>query len=109
MKLPSFETDYYELDNAENIHANYPDSFWIPEKTIRQNLKIGETVKLIFRMQLIDNRDEVSVERMWVKIIDVKEGYYLGTLDNDPAREVFLQYPDLVIFKPEHVINIYED
>ena len=109
MKLPSYEINHYQLDNAEEIHANYPESFWLPEKTKRQNLNIGDIVKLIFRMELIDDPEGISVERMWVQVIEVKDDYYIGTLDNDPAREVFLQYPDKVVFKSEHVINIYED
>ena len=32
MNLPSFDKNYFELDNAEDIHKEYPESFWIPEK-----------------------------------------------------------------------------
>ena len=34
MELPSYEKDNYELDNAEEIHREYPETFWIPEKEI---------------------------------------------------------------------------
>jgi len=66
--LPSYETDHYELDNGEEIHNEYPETFEIPSRALRENLRAGSIVKLIFRMEEKTNQEELSVVRMWVEI-----------------------------------------
>ena len=109
MKLPTFEAGFYEVDNAESTHLEYPDSFWIPEKKLRESLKSGDLVKLVFRMQTIKDSDDLSVERMWVKITKAGTDFYTGTLDNDPGGSVCLSYGQTVSFKPCHIIDIYDE
>ena len=109
MNLPSFDKNYFELDNAEDIHKKYPESFWIPEKAVRNNLKSGDIVKLIFRMLVKENPEEVEVERMWVEINEKEDGFYVGKLDNDPMGSVHVKCGQEVYFKPEHVIDVYEE
>lgn len=36
-------------------------------------------------------------------------GEYIGELDNDPYCTTELRAGELVIFKPEHVIQVYEE
>lgn len=67
MNLPTYEADHYELDNGEDIHREYPESFWIPDRDKRESLQLGDLVKLIFRMEETAGSKEVSVERMWVQ------------------------------------------
>ena len=109
MKLPSYETDHYELDNGEEIHNEYPESFWIPSRELRENLNAGDIVKLIFRMEEKENQDNVSVERMWVEIKEKNGAFYTGCLDNDPNGEVLIKCGISVNFKAEHIIQIYEE
>jgi len=109
MELPSYDKDHYELDNAEDIHNEYPESFWIPEKEIRKNLQSGSIVKLIFRMETKEDPEEVEVERMWVIINEKKDGFYLGKLDNDPMGSVNVECGQEIYFKPEHIIDVYEE
>ena len=109
MKLPSYEKDHYELDNGEEIHREFPDSFWIPEKGKRESLKPGDIVKLIFRMEESKGSDDVSVERMWVEITEINTPFYKGKLDNDPSGSDCVFCGQSVIFNPCHVIDIHED
>lgn len=109
MELPSYEKDHYELDNGEEIHQEYPDSFWIPEKDKRESLSVGDIVKLIFRMEETKGSDDVSVERMWVEVTSVNPPFYLGKLDNDPAGSDCVTSGQVVTFKSCHVIDIYKE
>ncbi len=109
MNLPNYDNDYYVLDNGEEIHNETPDSFWIPDIKLRDDLKNNDIVKLIFRMVLKDKINEVVVERMWVQVQDKNNGIYTGTLDNDPSNHVYLKGKHTVHFKAEHVIDIYDD
>ena len=108
MNLPTYETDHYELDNAEEIHREYPDSFWMPEKAIREALQPGNLVKLIFRMEETAGSDDVSVERMWVEVTEKKPSSYLGVLSNDPAGSECVKCGQLVRFQACHVIEVYK-
>ena len=109
MELPSYKLDHYELDNGEEIHREYSDSFWIPEKEKRESLQVGDVVKLIFRMEEEKGSEDISVERMWVEITDVKLPYYKGNLDNDPSGSNCVFCGQSVVFNPCHIIDIHED
>ena len=109
MELPTYEIDHYELDNGEEIHNEYPETFEIPSRELREKLKVGDIVKLIFRMEERANKEEVSVERMWVEIQEKNGSYYSGILDNDPSGEVLVECGITVNFKAEHIIQIYEE
>ncbi|MCP4471067.1 MAG: DUF2314 domain-containing protein [Gammaproteobacteria bacterium] len=109
MQLPSYEIDHYELDNGEEIHQEYPDSFWIPEKEKRESLKPGDIVKLIFRMEETKGSDDVSVERMWVEVTAANASFYTGKLDNDPSGSDCVTCGQLVHFHSYHVISIHEE
>jgi hypothetical protein len=93
----------WSLGNGETRNAENPDRFWIPEKWERMALEPGMLVKLIF--EFIDGG-----ERMWVEVIDVdyEMAGYSGRLVNTPICSDDLNYGDMVVFKPEHVIDIQE-
>ena len=95
----------YTLDNGEELHREFPDTFWIPPRDQRQNLLPGELVKLIFRISLAE---EQHVERMWVLVKEKGSNGYIGQLDNQPYCTRELRLGDRVEFCPEHVVQIYE-
>lgn len=95
----------YTLDNGEDLHREFPETFYLPTRTTREALLPGEIVKLIFRITV---GNEVHVERMWVCVQARSEGGYIGLLDNDPYCTKELQSGASVVFGPEHVIQIYE-
>ncbi|KHN90087.1 DUF2314 domain-containing protein [Pectobacterium actinidiae] len=107
MKLPTYETDHYELDDGEALNREHPDSFWIPDKAVRESLVPGDFVKLIFRMEETAGADDLSVERMWVNVTKKHETLYEGVLDNDPKGSDCVQCGQSVTFHARHVIGIY--
>ncbi|MCR8922800.1 DUF2314 domain-containing protein [Dasania sp. GY-MA-18] len=109
MQLPTYEKDHYELDNGEEIHREYPDSFWIPDSEVRESLSAGDLVKLIFRMEEKKGSDDVSVERMWVEVTNKHESLYEGVLDNDPSGSNCVHCGQTVYFQPCHVIAVHDE
>lgn len=96
----------YTLDNAAEIHRDFPETFHLPQETARASLQPGALVKLIFR---IDVDDETHVERMWVQITDVTPGGYKGVLDNDPYCTDEIRSGMPVDFHADHIIEIYRE
>src|SRR5690606_398218 len=97
------------LDDGECINEQYPDTFWIPEKSARESLVIGDLVKLIFSMEGRAGSEGASVERMWVEVTEICEGHYVGRLDNEPYGSECVKCDQTVFFQPRHVIDIYRE
>ncbi len=95
----------YILDDAEEVNKQYPDTFWIPSRNIRENLKEGQLIKLLFRFS---NGSEDQVERMWVSITKKFDHGYEGLLDNDPYCTKKITAGWKVNFQAKHVIEVYE-
>ena len=111
MRDPDFDIDGWCLEDGEVRHAEAPDTFWIPERSRRESLEAGDLAKLIFRIS-VDNEDEdVSVERMWVLVRERTPNGYLGVLDNEPGaiaeNDEYWLGTELP-FSAKHVINIEE-
>jgi hypothetical protein len=86
MREPNFEIDGWCLDDGEVLHAEAPETFWIPDLDRRQALQPGGFAKLVFRMSVdVDEvESEVAVERMWVLVRGRVGDFYFGVLANDP-------------------------
>ena len=98
----------YHLENGEEIHAQYPDTFGLPARSVRENLKVGDIVKMIF---VLNDPDPgvPGAERMWVTVSARQGANYVGELNNEPALVRGAKVGDFIEFGPEHVIDIYED
>ena len=111
MREPDFDTDGWCLDDGEVYHAEAPKTFWIPERHRRESLGAGDLAKLIFRISVDNADDNVSVERMWVLVLERTPDGYLGVLDNEPdaiAENEELWLGTELPFSAKHVININE-
>lgn len=106
LRLATYDADGFELDDGESLHAAAPDTFAIPDAERRRDLRAGDVVKLVFRMRQ-DGTDAPSVERMWVKVAEVRDALYAGTLDNDPVGDVRIRAGDRVVFEARHVIDVF--
>jgi hypothetical protein len=98
----------YTLADAEERNREYPRTFHIPPKQLRENFKVGDVVKVIFEHDPTERG-----ERMWVIIQErtEKDGKvsYRGELNNDPeVLADMLKCGDMVDFEPRHIINHYE-
>ncbi len=52
----------YTLDNVEEAHKQYPATFNIPSRDVRETQVVGAYVKLFFRMPVV--LDGFEAERM---------------------------------------------
>jgi hypothetical protein len=89
------------LDSAEEAHAAAPDSYFIPPASKRENLTLGDEVKLLFRFD--PPVKDCSIERMWVEVVATDDGAYRGELRNSPEYMTSIAWGDSVTFGPEHV------
>lgn len=96
----------WKLENAVEIQKEAPYTFYRPSDNVIKQLEPGKaTVKLIFQFEC-DDPNTPAAERMWVIIDSIDEnGFFLGTLDNDPFYIKDLKAGDQVMFKKEHIIQ----
>jgi hypothetical protein len=95
------ERETWWLDDVERLHEENPDSFFVPGREKRQALRVGDSVKLVFRFS--PSVENVSGERMWVEVTSADGGEYTGRLLNEPSRMRSLRAGDSVSFGPQHV------
>jgi uncharacterized protein YegJ (DUF2314 family) len=93
----------YTLDNGVETHKEFPNTFEIPAQQDRVSLRPNDLVKLIFRIEF---DDETHVERMWVRVTEVRPEAYVGALDNDPYCTDEIRSGTKVEFHADHVIQI---
>ena len=93
----------YTLDNAAEIHREFPATFKLPPQRERESLKVGDHAKLIFRIEFAD---KVHVERMWVLVSKVRRESYIGILDNDPYCTEEIRSGMPLEFHADHIIQI---
>ena len=93
----------YTLDNGADTQREFPTTFEIPPQQDRESLHPGDLVKLIFRIEFAD---EAHVERMWVRVAEVRPEFYVGVLDNDPYCTNEIRSGMKVEFHADHVIQI---
>lgn len=98
----------YRLADAEERHAASPRTFFIPSRSEREGLATGDLAKLMF--ELVDaGEDDPAAERMWVEVVEVRAGRYVGVLTNVPRAITTIEQGDSVEFGPEHVLSTLED
>jgi len=96
----------WTLADGEELHARAPETFLIPPKRERKDLRAGSLAKLLFLYPAQSIRSEQSVgERMWVEVTEVKKGGYRGKVCNSAVcPELLPELGDIVEFEPKHVI-----
>ncbi|WP_219136535.1 DUF2314 domain-containing protein [Janthinobacterium sp. UMAB-60] len=105
--FPSFAEQGYYLEDAIWL-SRYLTDIEPPPAAVRDALPIGAYVKLVFRFAAEDAaRGDGQCERMWVQVtgIDEEEGWYSGTIENDP-QHLAARYGDLIAFHPLHVADL---
>lgn len=106
--FPTFEEDGYYLDDVALL-SGARDDLAPPSKRRRENCRVGDYVKLLFRFaEEAAPREDGETERMWVVIteVDKDEGIYTGKLDNDPVH-TSVSCGDVLQFHPDHIAEIY--
>lgn len=96
------------LDNVYDLRKECPYTFYTPSSEVLNKLKVGDFVKLIFATDKVED-DGYRGERMWVKITNIKEGKFIGELDNEPYR-LPLKIGDEILFGIENICQTgYKD
>jgi len=108
--FPTHAENGYYLGDAVWM-SEYRDDVNPPAPEIREDLKAGAYVKLLFRFAAEDAvRCDGEVERMWVRITGLDEDdYYIGVLDNDPRHADVLSCGDTIRFHPVHVMEVLRE
>jgi hypothetical protein len=113
MRLATFKRDFWQLRSGEESHRRDPDRFWIPPREDRENLRRGQSVKLIFDIEAEDETGKVQIqgERMWVTVAERIGDLFIGILENqpgclEPTESTYLCMGAEVPFAAEHVIDI---
>ncbi|MDR9861055.1 toll/interleukin-1 receptor domain-containing protein [Pseudomonas baetica] len=113
-RLAVLDIDGWHLLSGVASNERAPQTFQIPEESERYNLNLGDTVKLQFEFSLPndDGLPDLFGERMWVEVKGSSGPYLIGELVNTPVcsdEQDNLNAGGMVIFLPEHVIDIWED
>ncbi|MFO1483258.1 MAG: hypothetical protein U1F71_07795 [Verrucomicrobiaceae bacterium] len=106
---PVFADDGYYLDDATDYERLYPELYQIPCEHLREALRTGDLVKLIFRFaDEWSARKDNQCERMWVEVIAVDEENqnYQGKLLNTPHLHSVIGEGHTLWFHPIHVFAI---
>jgi len=89
------------LVDASAVHREHPRTFSVPRQVVRESLRSGDVVKLLFAV--VPPVGGVEVERMWVRVDKKEGGRYSGRLANNPAYRRDLKAGHQIEFGPEHV------
>ena len=87
----------FKLADVEELAAEWPDTYVIPPRELRERFQPRESVKLVWT-------DGTYTERMWALILKNDNGRYIGILDNDPI-DMEIKQGTVVEFGPEHVLE----
>ena len=106
--FPNFADNGYYLEDAMWLSEFLPD-IDPPDEDFRENLPVGQYVKLVFRFADEDSeRQDNECERMWVVVAEQDDdGHYHGSIDNDPHHDA-AKCGDSLVFHPLHVAQTYE-
>ena len=87
----------YTLEDAQEMHERYPETFEIPSELEILKLQVGDNVKLCFNNE----------ERMWVEIIQIEsKDCIIGALNNDPVRIDGIRYGSIIEFSHRNIYSI---
>lgn len=85
-----------KVDSGLDRNRQYPDSFWVPSREEKAELRPGDTVRLMWSVK----RYPAAGERMWVEITHRDGDRLVGRLKN---------WPVFVHLNPDEVVNFHID
>ena len=102
-QMPTLDEDGWQLENGVERHAEAPDTFEIPDESVRSRLVPTSDAKLIFTLR---GPDGPQVERMWVQVTGYTDTGYIGVLNNKPRTPgAPIVLGQTVEFDPNHIID----
>ncbi len=103
MRGPIGLPDGIEIDDPRPIAAEAPYTFEMPRPAEIAALEPEDLVKAVFRGTAGDG--EPSVERMWVFVDRIEDGFVVGRLGNEPFDMPSIKRLDPVCVPLTHVIS----
>lgn len=92
-----------EIDDPRPIAASAPYTFFMPHPAEIAALKRKDGVQFVFRQA--DAPGGCAVERMWVFIDRIDDGWVYGALDNEPYDMTVFKLGERVVLPLSHVIS----
>jgi hypothetical protein len=95
---------FLNLEDVEQVAREHPETFFIPSKEERESQRIGDSVRLHFRLKE-PLPGEPQAERMWVTVTQQNGLFkpYKGVLQNAPVFIEDLEEGTEVTFGPHHI------
>jgi len=108
MDKDGFELLLIEEEEAPNYEFPLPN---FPTDDERFSVEIGDTIKLAFHYKDPKrlNEQAISIERMWIEVMENKGSHIVGRLDNEPQYTDLLKSDDSINFHPKHIIAFWAD
>ncbi len=113
LRLAALESDFWQLRDGEQSAQQHPDTFDMPPRQLRDDLRRLDLVQLIFDIEGEDEDGAVEVlgERMWVLVAERVGRNYIGVLASkpalvDPSSNFYLRRGCEVLFAPEHAVRV---
>jgi len=98
--------EHWHLEDVEETHRRYPDTFHLPSLEERRSLQVGRSVRLHFTFDKPE-LDNCRAERMWVTITETPGAdEFRGALENAPVYIRTLAPGDVVSFRTCHIAQI---
>jgi hypothetical protein len=87
------------------MNEQNPRNYIVPSNEEIETIKIGDLVKIIFKVdKSINNR--FKDERIWVRVVDIEEGKFMGQLEEDVSQIERLRKGDVVSFEANNITTI---
>lgn len=94
----------WSLEDVTQIAEDAPYTFYLPSRTVVDQLAVGNAVKLMFNCA-VENDKGWGAERMWVEITGCEGDRFTGVLDNEPYYIPDLKPGDPVTFDACHIMQ----
>ena len=95
----------YVLEDVIEKNIENPRKFIIPTDDEIDKLKVGNSVRLIFKMHT-PQEDGCQAERMWVTITKIKDNTFFGELENTPYYLKSIKCGDIIEFKKANIATV---
>lgn len=100
-----YKREFY-LENTVEMNKRFPETFFIPSQDDINESEAGDVVKLIFVLKA-PKKVGCCSEKMWVRILNIHNGIFIGALDNEPCYLKSIKHGDIVAFRAENIACIW--
>lgn len=98
----------YTLENIKELNRQSPRINPRPTDEEISNLKVGDLVKLIFKLDT-PTENGFNGERMWIIIREISGNTFKGELNNEPYHLKSVKCGDIVKFTKDNIATVWND